>query len=187
MFFKLTIHLFLAVLGLRCCVGALESWVGATVQRDVQAPHGSDFSCWVHAQALAVWASVVASQGLWSSTSVVVGSGLLPCGIWSLWTVGSQNSSCREQGATLCCDAQASHCSGFSCCGAQTLEHAVAACMLISCDKWAWLFHGHVESSCTSDGIVSCIGGWILLHCTTREVPPNAFKTIKSYINVDWC
>ena len=30
-------------------------------------------------------------------------------------------SSCGEQGATLCCSAQASHCGGFSCCRAWAL------------------------------------------------------------------
>ena len=30
-------------------------------------------------------------------------------------------SSCGERGTTLCCGAQASHCSGFSCCGARAL------------------------------------------------------------------
>ena len=30
-------------------------------------------------------------------------------------------SSCGEQGATLCCGVRASHCNGFSCCGAQAL------------------------------------------------------------------
>ena len=43
-------------------------------------------------------------------------------------------------GATLCCGAQASHCSGFSCCGAQALgvrASVVVARGLSSCGAWA--------------------------------------------------
>ena len=102
----------------------------------MQASPCGGFSCRVQAQALAAWASVVASHGLWSASSVIVVSGLLPGGIRNLWTVGRQISSCREQEATLRCGAGASHCGGFSCCGAQTLEPAVTR-MLSSCGKWA--------------------------------------------------
>ena len=38
----------------------------------------------------------------------------LRCCVWAF-------SSCSEWGTTLCCGAQASHCSGFSCCGARAL------------------------------------------------------------------
>ena len=40
----------------------------------------------------------------------------------------------------LCCGAQASHCGGFSCCGAQGLgaqASVVVACGLSSCVSWA--------------------------------------------------
>ena len=39
--------------------------------------------------------------------------------------------------ATLCCDTWASHCSGFSCCGAQALEASVVEVLrLSSCGLW---------------------------------------------------
>ena len=47
--------------------------------------------------------------------------------------------SCGKQGATLLCSAQASHCGGFSCCGAWALgkwSSVVAACGLSSCGTW---------------------------------------------------
>ena len=43
-------------------------------------------------------------------------------------------------GATLCCVALASHCSGFSCCGAWALgaqASGVVACGLSSCGSWS--------------------------------------------------
>ena len=42
--------------------------------------------------------------------------------------------------ATLCCGARASHCGGFSCCGARALSaraSVVVACGLSSCDSRA--------------------------------------------------
>ena len=57
----------------------------------------------------------------------------LPCGLFS---------SCEEQELLSSCSAYASHCSGFSSCGAQgpgTRTSAVAACGLISCGAQAWL------------------------------------------------
>ena len=36
-------------------------------------------------------------------------------------------SSCDEQGLFSSCGVQASHCGGFSCCGAWALEHSVVA------------------------------------------------------------
>ena len=53
-------------------------------------------------------------------------SSLLPAGFLQL----------RRAGATLRCGAQASHCGGFSCCGARALgtrASVVAACSLSSC------------------------------------------------------
>ena len=47
-------------------------------------------------------------------------------------------SSCGEQ-ATLCCGTWASHCGGFSCCGAWapgTWASVVVACGLSSCGLW---------------------------------------------------
>ena len=49
-------------------------------------------------------------------------------------------SSCGERGATLRCSARASHCGGFSCCGAQALSSqasVVAARGLSSCGSQA--------------------------------------------------
>ena len=91
-----------------------------------------------------------------------------------------------EWGATLRCGAQASHCGGFSCCGAWGLE-----CRLSSCGTWAqqlWLMGSraqaqqlwrtglvapwHVGSSRTRARThVPCIGRRILNHCATREAP----------------
>ena len=46
----------------------------------------------------------------------------------------------RRVGATLCCGSQASHCGGFSCCGARALgarASVVVARGLSSCGSWA--------------------------------------------------
>ena len=59
-----------------------------------------------------------------------IGSLLLPAGFLQLWRTGT----------TLRCGAQASHCSGFSCCGAQTLGTRVSVVVargLSSCGSWA--------------------------------------------------
>ena len=65
--------LFLAVLGLHCCVWAfLWLWrVGATLRCSAQASHFGGFSC-CGARALGAWASVVVAHGLSS------------CGSWAL-------------------------------------------------------------------------------------------------------
>ena len=50
-------------------------------------------------------------------------------------------------GATVHCSARASHCSGFSCCGAQALGTLAVVCVahgLSSCDMWALEFAGSV-------------------------------------------
>ena len=80
----------------------------------------------------------------------------------------------------LCCYAQAffscgeqgllSSCGGFSSCGAQALEHRLSSCG-----------HGlvaprHVGSSWTRDyTCVPCIGRWILIHLTIKEVSTMSF------------
>ena len=49
-------------------------------------------------------------------------------------------SSCGERGLLFHCGAQASHCGGFSCCGAQALgmqASVVVAHGLSSCGSWA--------------------------------------------------
>ena len=76
-----------------------------------------------------------------------VGSLLLSTGFLQLWRAG----------ATIRCGAQASHCGGFSCCGARALgawasvvvAHGLSSCgsralerRLSSCGTWAQLLHG---------------------------------------------
>ena len=81
-----------------------------------------------------------------------MGSSLLRAGFLQL----------RRAGATLCCDARASHCGGFSCCGAlaQYLWRTVLAAPR------------HVGSSRPRAWTcVPCIGRQILNHCATREAP----------------
>ena len=59
-----------------------------------------------------------------------VGSSLLRVGFLQLQRVG----------ATLCCGMRASHCGGFSCCGAQALgtwASVIVALRLSSCGSWA--------------------------------------------------
>ena len=91
----------------------------------------------------------------------------------------------RPSAAPASRSVRASHCSGFSCWGAQALEHSGFS----SCNTWAqelqflgsraqaqqlWcpglIAPWHVGSSQIKDGIrVSCIGTWLLYHWTTRE------------------
>ena len=74
-------------------------------------------------------------------------------------------SSCGEQGLLSGCGTQASHCSGFSCCRAQTLEHKLS-----SGGAQTLVALGHVESSGTRDQThVSCTGRQILHHWATWE------------------
>ena len=73
----------------------------------------------------------------------------------------------RRAGATLRCGVQASHCGGFSCCGARALGTKASVVVALSLvTPW------HVGSSWTRDRThVPCIGRWIINHCATREVP----------------
>ena len=81
-------------------------------------------------------------------------------------------SSCGEPELHFSCGAWASHCSGFSHCGAWALcawASVVTVHRLSSCLSWA---PQHVESSQTRDGTSApYIGRWILIHWTTREAP----------------
>ena len=99
------------------------------------------------------------------------GSSLLCVDFAQLWRAG----------ATLCCSARASCCSGFSCCGARALgvrASVVVAQGLNSCGTRAqqlWrtglVAPRHVGSSQTRARTrVPCIGRRILNHCATREV-----------------
>ena len=82
-------------------------------------------------------------------------------------------------GATLSCGAEASHCGGFSCCGTlfqahrrQLLWLTVSRAGLSGCGTWTLVGPQHVESSWIGHQThVSCISRWVLIHCTTREVP----------------
>ena len=91
---NLFIYLYLAVLGLRCCVQAFSScgeW-GATLRCSARASYCHGFCC-CRAPALGARASVVVARRLWSAGSVVVAHGLscsTACGIFP------------DQGSNLC-------------------------------------------------------------------------------------
>ena len=51
-----------------------------------------------------------------------------PLTLFECWVFVAVHSSCDKHGL-LCCDTWASHCSGFSCCGAQALEASVVAAL----------------------------------------------------------
>ena len=87
-------------------------------------------------------------------------------------------SSCREWGLLLCylmfslqwlllLQSVGSRWMGFSSCSSRALEHRLSS--------WWWtglVAPRHVESFWTRNWIcVPCISRWILIHCTTREVP----------------
>ena len=110
-----------------------------------------------------------------------IGSSLLHAGFLQLQRVG----------ATLHCGARASHCGGFSCCGARSLG-AWASVVVAHGLQQLWLVGSraqaqqlwrtglvaprHVGSSRTRARThVPCIGRQILNHCTTREVPRDNF------------
>ena len=68
-------------------------------------------------------------------------------------------------GLASSCGKQASHCSGFCCCRAGSLE-----LRLSSCGSWAWLLGDMWDLPPTRDQTrVSCIGRWFLSHPATRE------------------
>ena len=90
-------------------------------------------------------------------------------------------------GATLRCGARASHCGGFSCCGAQALGTQASAVVARGL-QYLWVVGSraqtqqlwrtglaaprHAGSSRTRARTrVPCIGRWILNHCSTREGP----------------
>ena len=86
-------------------------------------------------------------------------------------------SSCGEQGLISSCNAQASHCSSFSC-GVQTLgtwaqnlrlPGSTAQAQQLRCTGWAAL--RHVGSSWTRNRTcVCCTGRWILYHWATKAI-----------------
>ena len=64
---------------------------------------------------------------------ILIFNHLIICCIWLCWVFVAVQASLQlwRAGATVCCNVQASHCSGFSCCGAWA--SAVAARGLSSC------------------------------------------------------
>ena len=87
-----------------------------------------------------------------------VGSSFLCEGFLQLWQVG----------ATPHCSAQASHCRGLSCCGAQAPDAQAQQLWLTGL-----VAPRHVGSSQTRARTrVPRIGRQILNHCATREAPP---------------
>ena len=109
-----------------------------------------------------------------------IGSSLLHVGFLQL----------RRAGATLHCGAWASHCGGFSCCGARALgarASVVVARGLQSAGSvvvaTGLVAPRHVGSSWTGARTrVPCIGRRILIHCATREVSKGVnFYLIKKY------
>ena len=79
----------------------------------------------------------------------------------------------RQAWATLCCSSRASHCGGFSCCGARALEPRLS-----SCGARAQLLHGmwDLPGLGLEPVRVPCIGRQILNHCTTRKALDVYFK-----------
>ena len=62
------------------------------------------------------------------------------------------------------CGSQVSHCSGFSCCGAQALGHMASVVVV-----WGLVALWHVWSSWTKDqACVPCTGRWVLNHQAAR-------------------
>lgn len=67
----------------------------------------------------------------------------------------------------FCCSAHASHCSGFPYCRLSSASERAGFS-----SYGAWVAPRHVESSRTRDcAHVPCIGRWVLIHCTMRDVP----------------
>ena len=81
-------------------------------------------------------------------------------------------SSCSKQGLLSSCGARASHCGGFSCCGAQALGHVGS--VVVGCTGLVALWH--VKFSQTRGRThVPCIGRRILNHWATTEVQRELF------------
>ena len=80
----------------------------------------------------------------------------------------------RRAGATLHRGAQASHCRGLSCCGAQAPDAQAQQLWLTGL-----VAPRHVGSSRTRARTrVPCIGRQILNHCASREAPDLHFFTV---------
>ena len=84
-------------------------------------------------------------------------------------------SSCGEQELLSSCGAWASHCSGFSCCGARALGAWASVVVVPGLQSLGSVIVGLVASRCVGSSrirsrtYVSCIGRWILYHRATRK------------------
>ena len=91
---------------------------------------------------------------------------------WLCWVFIAAWVSCGEWGRLSSCGVRASHCGGFSCCGAWVLSaraSAVAARGLSSCGAQAQLLHGLWDLPGPGIKHISYIGRRILNHWTTRD------------------
>ena len=112
-----------------------------------------------------------------------VGSSLLRAGFLQL----------RQAGATLRCGARASHCGGFSCCGARALgtQASVVVARRLQIAGSVVVVHGlscsgHVGSSRTRARTrVPCIGRRIHNHCATREALLKFLYNHKYVVNIN--
>ena len=107
---------------------------------------------------------------------------------WVLTAAGSPSLVASGGGCSLL-QCMASHWGGFSCYGAQALEHTGFDC----CGVWAQQLHlealvalQHVESSQTRNRTcVPCIGRLILNHWITRDVLITSFFFLDCQNNVE--
>ena len=86
----------------------------------------------------------------------------------------------QRAGATLGCDARASHCGSFSCCAARVLGawvSVVAACRLSSCDTCAVAALRQVGSSWTRDRTVSLMLAGVFLSTVPSGNSRSCFKS----------
>ena len=92
-------------------------------------------------------------------------------------------------GAALRCSAQASQCSGFSCCGSRAGGRAgFSSCSTRARELWCagLVAPRHVGSSQTKDqACVPCIGRLILNHWITRDVLITSFFFLDCQNNVE--
>ena len=147
-FKKIFIFVYLAVLGLSCGMWDLALWPG--IELGPPALRAWSPSHWTIRE-------VPRTPFFWRLILFLAVLGF-PC-------CAQAFSSCCEQGRLSSCRAQASHCAGFSCWGAQAPELRVSSCgTRTSVAPW------RVGSSWTRDHThVSC--RQICMHRTTREIP----------------
>ena len=97
----------------------------------------------------------------------------LCCCMWAF-------SSCGEQGLIFIAVAQASHCRGFSCCGALALDRGASVVASHGLSSWAsgLVVQQHVGSSLTRDQtLVPCVGRQTPNHCTPGK--PFVFNLLR--------